>query len=61
MSFSKFILANKPFAKALGVFETCVSVNNNLYEKLVSSLVLQIKFDERFTTSVQFLLQILTY
>ena len=28
-----FILADEPFAKALQIFETCVSVNNDLYGK----------------------------
>ena len=46
--FENFILADEPFAKALRIFETCVLVNNNLCKKLVSSLELQIKFDERF-------------
>ena len=43
--FENFILANEPLAKALQIFETCVSVNNNLCQKLVSSVELQIKFD----------------
>ena len=33
-----FILADEPFAKALQIFETCVSVNNNLCRKLFSSI-----------------------
>ena len=36
--FENVILANKTFAKALQIFETCVLVNNNLCGKLVSSL-----------------------
>ena len=53
--FENFILANELFAKALQISETCVSVNNNLCEKLVSSLELPIRFDERFkVTSVPF-------
>ena len=36
--FENFILADKPFTKALGIFETCVLFNNNLCGKLVSSL-----------------------
>ena len=36
--FENFILADEPFAKALQILETCVSVNNNLYEKLNLSL-----------------------
>ena len=60
--FENVILADQPFAKALWIFETCVSVNNNLCGKLVSSLEFPIKFDERFkVTSIPFLLQILTY
>ena len=56
------MLADKPFSKALRIFEICVSVNNNLCGKIVSSLEYLIKFDERFKiTSVPFLFQILTY
>ena len=40
--FQNFILANEPFAKALRLLGTCVLVNNNLCEKLVTI------FDERF-------------
>ena len=44
------------------MFETYLSVNNPLFEKLASSLKLLKKFDERFkVTSVSFFLQILTY
>ena len=46
--FENFILANKPFAKALQIFETCILVNNDLRGKLVSSLEFLIKFDEKF-------------
>ena len=47
-----FILAD---AKALRIFETCLSVNNNLCGILVSLLEFSIKFDERFKfTSVSF-------
>ena len=35
--FENFILPDKPFAKALPIFETYVSVNNILCGKLVSS------------------------
>ena len=53
--FENFILAGELFAKAIWILETCVSVNNNLREKLVSSLEFPIKFDERFKiTSVPF-------
>ena len=49
------MIADEPFAKALQIFETCVSVNNIVCEKLVSSLEFPIKFDERFkVTSVPF-------
>ena len=30
--FGKFTLADEPFAEALQIFETCVSVNNNYVE-----------------------------
>ena len=46
--FDNFILADETFAKASRSFETCVSVNNNLCGKLVSSLDSPITFDERF-------------
>ena len=53
--FENFMLADEPFAKALQIFGTCVSVNNNLCGKLVLSLKFLIKFDERFKiTSVPF-------
>ena len=42
------MLADDPLAKALRIFEACVSVHNNLCGKLVSSLEFPIKFDERF-------------
>ena len=45
--FENFILSDEPFAKDLRIFETCVSVNNNLCGKLVSSLEVRIKFDEK--------------
>ena len=35
--FDNFMLADKPFVKALRSFETCVLVNNNLCGKLFSS------------------------
>ena len=57
LCFENFILmvAAVPFTKALGIFKTCELVNNNLFAKLVSSLELPIKFDERFKiTSVPF-------
>ena len=61
LNFWNYILDGKPFKKPFRIFETCVSVNNKLYGKLVSSLEFPIKFDERFkATSVLFLLQILT-
>ena len=44
---SKFILVDKPFAKALPIFETFVLANNSLYRELVSSIKFPIKFDEK--------------
>ena len=56
--FDNFILTNQPFGNALQVLETCVSVNDNLYGKLVPSLEFPIKFDERFrVTLLQFFIQ----
>ena len=56
----KFIIANEPFAKTLQIFETYVSLNNDLCEKLVSSLEPPIKYDKRFkVTLVTFFFQIL--
>ena len=46
--FDNFILANELFEKALKTPETCLTVNNNLCEKLVLRLELAITFDERF-------------
>ena len=46
--FEDFVLADEPFAKAFPIFETCLSVNNSLCGKLVSSLEIPIKLDERF-------------
>ena len=60
--FDKFILLDELFAKYLRSFETCVLVNNNLCEELVSLLELQITFDERFKiTSVRFFFLFLIY
>ena len=54
-TFESFILADEPFAKALGSLGNCVSVSNNLFWKLDSSLEWSITFDERFKVpSVQF-------
>ena len=50
--FENFILADEPFAKALQILETCVSVNNCLCGKLLSSFKLLIKFDERFKVTL---------
>ena len=47
-AFENFMLADEPFAKALRIFETCVSVNDNLCGKSVSSLEFLIEFDEFF-------------
>ena len=50
-----FILAVKPFAKALRSLETCVLIKNKLCRKLFSSLETPTSFDERFmVTSVPF-------
>ena len=46
--FEYFILADELFAKALQSHETCISINNNSCEKLVSKLELPITFDENF-------------
>ena len=55
LSFENFILADEPFGKALRMFETCVSVNNDLCGKLISSFEFPIKFDKRCKiTSVPF-------
>ena len=43
-----YVLADKPFAKTLQIFETCVSFNNNLCGKLVSSFESPTTFDEIF-------------
>ena len=60
--FDKFILAEELFSKALQSLDTCVLVNNNLCEKLFSSLESPTIFHERFkVTSVPFLMQISTY
>ena len=53
MNFWNFILADEPFAETLWNLETCVSVNNSLWEKLAPSLESPITLDERFkVTSV---------
>ena len=61
--FENFILPDEPFAKVLGILETCVSVKNNLCEKFVLSLESPTTFDERFqvTWAAFFLFQILIY
>ena len=46
------MLADETFVKGLRIFETWVLVNNNLCEKLVSSLELSMKFDERFKVTL---------
>ena len=42
------MLVDEPFAKALQFFKTCMSVNDNLSEKLISPLNSPTTFDERF-------------
>ena len=60
--FLSFTLTDESFAKALQIFEICVSVNSNLWGKLISPLEVPVRFDGSFkVTSVPFLLQILTY
>ena len=44
--FNNFILADKPFAKALWSYETCVLINNNFCGKLFSSLESETTFEE---------------
>ena len=46
--FHNFISDDELFAKALWSLETCLSVINNIYRKLVSSLESLITFPERF-------------
>ena len=54
--FENSALDDTLFGKAFRIFETCVSVNNNFCEKLVSSLEFPVKFDGRLkVTSVHFL------
>ena len=56
------MLADEWLAKALRSFETCTLVNNKLCGKLVSSLELPKKFNERLKLlPFQFSLQIFTY
>ena len=53
--FGNFTLDDEQGSKSLRILEACVSVNNNLCGKLVSSSESQIAFDERFkVTWVQF-------
>ena len=47
-AFENCVLADKSFAKALKILETCLLVNNNLWGKLVSSLHLLTVFNEIF-------------
>ena len=46
--FDDFILAGKAFVKALEILKTCESVNDNLCEKLASSLEPPTTVDEWF-------------
>ena len=53
--FGYFMLADQLYAEAFWSLETCLSVNNNLCGKLVSSLESPITLNERFkVTSVLF-------
>ena len=55
--YENFILADKPIRKALRIFENYLLVDNKLGGKLILSLEIPIKFDERFkVTSVSFLI-----
>ena len=48
--FDNFISADELFAKAIRIFETCLSVNNNLWEKLVS--LLRMMFGDNLNTTL---------
>ena len=50
------MLADEPFAKALQISETCVSVNNNLSGKLLSSLELLLLMKDLKLVQFHFLL-----
>ena len=53
--FENFTLADEPFAKALQILKTCVSVNDNLCGKLVLPLESLVTFDKRLkNTAVPF-------
>ena len=53
--FENLILADELFEKALRILETCLSVNNNSCEKLLSSLESPFMFGDNLnTTSVSF-------
>ena len=53
--FHNLISTDEWFAKALWIFKTCLSFNNNLWGKFVSSLESPITFDVNLkTTSVSF-------
>ena len=47
-AFDNFLLTEELFAKALGSFETCALVNNNLWGKLFSSLESPTMCDKNF-------------
>ena len=57
-SIVNFILADQPFAKALGGFETCALANNNIFSSLESRPMVDESFE---VTSVLFLFEILIY
>ena len=60
--FDSFILADRPFAKALWILESFVLVTKHVCGKLVSSLESPTTFDEIFkVTLVHCLLQIIIY
>ena len=54
-AFENFISFDKSFAKVFCRFKTCILVNNNLWQKVVSSSELPIIFEDNIkTTSVLF-------
>ena len=52
--FDNFILSDEPFAKALQSFETCILVNKNSCEKLLSSLEPPATLDGNFKDNFSF-------
>ena len=50
--FDNFVLADKPFAKPLRSFETCVFANRTLFQQLFSSLESPTTSDESFKVTL---------